>query len=105
VNFYSVSVALLWTTAMGFATPSTGGERESVQVTVSLRDLDLETLPGKTQALKRISAAAWRLCNRFGNTSRVSDRETRSDCVHDSVAEAMTRLNQLETLRRRASMR
>jgi UrcA family protein len=104
MNFYSASVALLWTTAMGFSAPATARDPDSVQATVSLRDVDLETVAGKTQALKRITATARRLCNQFGNTSRVADRETRADCVRDAVADATGRANQFERLRRRDSM-
>lgn len=104
MNFYSASVALLYATAMGFSAPSAARDPESVQTTVLQSDVNLETVAGKTQALKRITATARRLCNQFGNTSRVADRETRSDCVRDAVADAMGRVNQLERLRRRDSM-
>jgi hypothetical protein len=48
MNFYSASVALLWTTAMGFAAPSTVGRREPVQVRVSLRDVEREAVAART---------------------------------------------------------
>lgn len=51
MNFYSASVALLYATAMGFSAPSAAGDPESVQATLSLRDVDLETIEGKTEAL------------------------------------------------------
>lgn len=101
MNFYSASVALLYATAMGFSAPSAAGDPESVQATLSLRDVDLETIEGKTEAFGRITVAARRLSAQFGNASRVADRETRTECVRDAVGDAMHRVNQFERLRRR----
>jgi UrcA family protein len=90
---------------MGCAAPSAAVKPESVHATVPLGDIDLETGAGKARALKRITATARRLCNQFGNTSEVADRETRADCEHDAVADAMSLVNQFEKLQGRDTMR
>jgi len=66
---------------------------DSVHGTVSLKDIDVASAAGTAEAMKRIVRMAQHLCSTFGNTSRISDRETTADCVRDAVAEARGRLS------------
>jgi UrcA family protein len=45
-------------------------------------------------ARSRIASVATRLCDRFRNTSSVSDSQTAADCQRHAVADAMQRLEQ-----------
>jgi UrcA family protein len=53
---------------------------ETVTATVQLRDIDLSTARGMVVARSRIAAMALRLCERFRNTSSVSDSQTAERC-------------------------
>ena len=94
MKFYAANVVLLWVTAVAFAAPPYSKPRETVEMTIQLGDLDLKTARGMRVARERIAAAARRLCDRFRNTSRVSDSETTADCQRDAVADAVQRLQQ-----------
>jgi len=83
MNFYSASVALLWTTAMGLAVPAANGSQQTASTRISLRDVDLTTPCGHALAAARIVSAAQRLCARCRNSSRIDDAETFAACVHD----------------------
>ena len=65
---------------------------ESLSVSVTLRGLNLESPTDHAEAVRRIRSAALRMCNQFGNSSRVDDRQTRADCVRAAVDAAMARL-------------
>lgn len=65
---------------------------ESVSTAVSLRDLQMSSPADRVEALRRIHSAALQLCNRFGNPSRVDDRETRADCIRQAVEAAQAQL-------------
>jgi UrcA family protein len=94
VDFYSRSVASLWLTAMTVVTAPSVGRAESLQARVSIADLDLKTSAGQLRARERILAVARRLCDRFGNPSRVADRETRAGCVREAANHAIKQLDQ-----------
>jgi UrcA family protein len=65
---------------------------ESASMAVSLRDLQMSSPADRVEALRRIHSAALQLCNRFGNPSRVDDRETRADCIRQAVEAAQAQL-------------
>ena len=65
---------------------------ESLSVSVTLRGLNLESPTDYAEAVRRIRSAALRMCNQFGSSSRVDDRQTRADCVQAAVDVAIARL-------------
>jgi UrcA family protein len=99
MNFYSASVVLLWTTAMGLTAPAAAGSRETSSMRISLRDVDLTTTSGNALAAVRIVDAARGLCARFRNSSRIDDAETFAACVHNAAADALARVRRLEASR------
>lgn len=66
---------------------------EVVAAKVSLADLDLTTPEGARVAHDRLAAAALRLCNKFGDTRRISNVATIGDCSRDTLNDALRRLN------------
>jgi UrcA family protein len=66
---------------------------EVVAAKVSLADLDLTTPEGAHVAHDRLAAAALALCNKFGDTRKVSDVATRADCTRDAFSDALRRLH------------
>lgn len=96
MNFYSASVALLWTTAMGLGVPAADGSQETASMRISLRDVDLTTPSGHALAAGRVVSAARRLCTRFRNSSRIDDAEIFAACVHDATVDALVRVEKLE---------
>lgn len=68
---------------------------ETVGTTVSFADLDLSTPMGIDAAHKRLVAAAQRLCHKFSDSRRISDRETTAACYHETLADATRRFNAL----------
>jgi UrcA family protein len=68
---------------------------ETVGTTVSFADLDLSTPVGIDAAHKRLVAAAQRLCHKFSDSRRISDRETSAACYRETLADATQRFNAL----------
>jgi UrcA family protein len=66
---------------------------ETASATISLFDLDLTTSSGLSAAQQRLAVAAKRLCNRFADSRKVSDRATAVECYRDTLAKALQRLN------------
>jgi UrcA family protein len=76
-----------------FAGSQLKSEPETVGTTVSFADLDLSTPAGVNTAHKRLVAAAQRLCRKFSDSRRVSDRETTAACFRETLADATQRFN------------
>jgi UrcA family protein len=77
------------------AGPQRASAPETVAATVSFADLDLTTPVGISVAHKRLVAAAQRLCHKFSDSRRTSDRETSAACYRDTLADATRRFNAL----------
>lgn len=91
-------VLLLSTVLLG-ATPSFAHadeflprKPESLAGTVVLADLDLSTSAGIAQARKRLTVVSVRLCRNFRDHRRADDWQTFGDCVHDTLASALERI-------------
>jgi len=65
---------------------------ETAAGTVVLADLDLSTPAGIAEARKRLTIMSERLCNKFRDDRKVADWETYVDCVHDTLASALERI-------------
>jgi UrcA family protein len=61
---------------------------QTVSAKVVLADLDLATPAGLNEAHQRLAAAAKRLCQKFSDNRRISDRATFIDCYHETLADA-----------------
>ena len=77
------------------AGPQRTSAPETVGATVSFADLDLSTPVGIDAAHKRLVAAAQRLCHKFSDSRRISDRETSAACYRETLADATQRFNAL----------
>jgi UrcA family protein len=75
------------------AGPQRSSEPDTVGTMVSFADLDLSTSAGISAAHKRLVAAAQRLCRKFSDSRRVSDRETTAACYRETLADATQRFN------------
>jgi len=73
--------------------PPAVAKTETVAARVSLADLDLSTPQGARAASARLAKVAQRLCRRLGDTPRVSNWATYTDCYHETLANALRRLN------------
>lgn len=82
------------------AGPQRASAPETVGTTVSFADLDLSTPVGINTAHKRLVVAAQRLCHKFSDSRRVSDRETTAACYRETLADATQRFNALLTTAR-----
>jgi UrcA family protein len=60
---------------------------------VNLTDIDLSTPTGVAEAHRRVLNMSKHLCRKFQDDRTVSNRETYVDCVHDTLAAALCRLN------------
>jgi len=90
---------LLLSATLLAATPSFGpaGELiprkpEAAAGTVALVGLDVSTPAGIAEARKRLIVMSERLCRRFRDDRKVDDWETYVDCVHDTLASALKRI-------------
>jgi UrcA family protein len=84
------AAALLAITVIAVADPPVAPSPSDARVArVRLGDLDLATAQGTRVALKRVTAAAQRLCFQLGDDARASNRATVSACVRDTVADTM----------------
>jgi UrcA family protein len=88
-----LSAALLATTP-GFAPAADllHGKRETAAGTVALADLDLSTASGTAEARRRLTVMAKHLCRKFRDDRKVEDLESYIDCVHDTLASALDRI-------------
>ena len=77
------------------AGPQRTNAPETVGTTVSFADLDLSTPVGIDAAHRRLVAAAQRLCHKFSDSRRISDRETSAACYRETLADATQRFNAL----------
>ena len=77
------------------AGPQRTSTPETVRTTVSFADLDLSTPVGIDAAHKRLVAAAQRLCRKFSDSRRISDRETFAACYRETLADATQHFNTL----------
>jgi UrcA family protein len=75
------------------ADPQRARAPETIATTVSFADLDLSTPVGIDAAHKRLVAAAQRLCHKFSDSRRISDRETSAACYRETLADATQRFN------------
>jgi UrcA family protein len=86
--------AVLLTAAPGFAPAAelARGKPETAVGTVVLAGLDLSTPAGIAQARKQLSIMAARLCREFRDDRKATDWATYVDCVHDTVARTLQRI-------------
>jgi UrcA family protein len=90
---------LLLCAALVIVTPSFAAAAEPVPAkpatvtgTVVLADLDLSTPRGAAEARRRLSIMSERLCRNLGDDRKVEDRENYVDCVHDTLAKTLERI-------------
>src|SRR5579863_3436700 len=65
---------------------------ETASGTVVLVGLDLSTPAGIAEARKRLTIMSERLCRKLRDDRKVDDWENYVDCVHDSLASAVERI-------------
>ncbi len=90
---------LLLSAAFLAATPSFApagelvpGKPETATGTVVLAGLDLTTSAGIAEARKRLTIVSERLCRKFRDDRKVADWENYVDCVHETLASALERI-------------
>jgi UrcA family protein len=76
---------------------------ETVKMRVQLGDLNLGTRQGYDQARARLKAAASRLCRSLADTRRVSANETMYDCINETLATYLPKLEAAASARQLAS--
>jgi UrcA family protein len=83
-------VGFLTTATPGFAIadPSRAENSERLSAVVTLSDLDLKTPAGARAAHDRIQKEALRLCRKFSDSRRISERETLADCMRQAAKDA-----------------
>lgn len=86
------AMALIGASTLANADAPAAARQQSATATVKLADLDLTTTVGMAQARRRIVVTAERLCRRWSDDRKISDRATYTDCVHDTMAAAMERM-------------
>ena len=67
-------------------------ETDAATGTVALAALDLSTSAGLAEAHERLAIMAKRLCRKFRDDRKVDDWQTYVDCVHDTLAIALNRI-------------
>ena len=77
------------------ADPQHSSAPETVSGAVSFADLDLTTAAGINAAHRRLVAAAQRLCHKFSDSRRTTDRITSEGCYRETLADATRRFNAL----------
>jgi len=85
-------LAALLAVTPGFASDRVPGKTETATATVMLAAVDLSTTAGLAQARKQLTLEAGRLCRKFRDDRKASDWATYVDCVHDTVASALGRM-------------
>jgi UrcA family protein len=87
---------LLLSAALLAATPSFASAGELVPGTaagtVVLAGLDLSKPAGAREAHRRLTIMSERLCRKFRDDRKVDDWENYVDCVHDTLASALERI-------------
>jgi UrcA family protein len=68
--------------------PQKAPDVERLSASVSLSDLDLRTPEGLRAAHERVRKEALRLCRKFSDSRRISDRETIADCMREATEAA-----------------
>jgi UrcA family protein len=86
-----LSAALL-AMAPSFVCAGVLGKSETSTATAVLADVDLSTTAGIAQARKRLVLVAERLCRKFRDDREAGDWATYVDCVHDTVASTLRRI-------------
>ena len=99
VRLFFLTAMILAESVAVMAAPHHDVAPDRASATVSLEGLDLTTPEGRQAANRRLSAAAKRLCGRFSDSRRVSDRETTADCFRETMGAANQRLSQAVTAR------
>lgn len=87
VSLFAIAISELAIAACG---PESDSDRVSASISIS--DLDLTTPQGTQAARDRIRQQALRLCRKFSDSRRISDRETAADCTRQAVQEALTHI-------------
>jgi UrcA family protein len=75
------------------ADPQKPMDDERLSASVSLSDLDLASPEGMRVARERVRKQALRLCRKFSDSRRISDRETVADCMRQAAEAASSSLN------------
>jgi len=89
-----IVTAIFSTVALSFASISTASDStEAREVTVQYADLNVSTSRGAVALYSRIRAAAEGLCSTL-NHGDLSSKMHRDACVHQSIADAVTKVNQ-----------
>jgi UrcA family protein len=88
----AITALLACAPAAVLAAGAAAGPTETATARVSLADLDLGTPAGLRVARERLGAIATRLCGKFADERRISSRQTQQDCVRDTLADALARL-------------
>jgi UrcA family protein len=65
---------------------------ETVAGTVVLSGLDLSTPAGFAEAHKRLTTMSERLCRKFRDDRKADNWETYVNCIHDTLATALERI-------------
>ena len=68
------------------------GKSASAAGTVVLTGLDLSTPAGAAEARRRLTITSERLCRKFRDDRKVGDWENYVDCVHETLASALERI-------------
>jgi UrcA family protein len=68
------------------------GKPETAAGTVALAGLDLSTPAGIARAHTRLTVMAERLCRKFRDDREAADWATYVDCVHDTLASALEKI-------------
>jgi UrcA family protein len=87
-----LSAALLVAPSFAPAVEPATGKSESTAGKVVLAGLDLSTSEGMAEARSRLIRMSARLCSKFRDDRNVADWETYVDCVHDTLASALKRM-------------
>lgn len=87
-------VGFLNTAACATAVPASGRHPapEQLSASVSVSGLDLTTPEGARIAHERVRKEALRLCRKFSDSRKISDRETVADCMRQATDAALERL-------------
>ena len=90
----ALAVMLAGVTDPALADPHpVAAKTESVVERVSLADLDVSTPEGVRAARARLAKVIQRLCRKLGDTRRVSDWATYTDCYRESLTNALRQVN------------
>ena len=85
--------ALFALSSAAWAEPPAVPAADTLAAKISLAGLDLSTPEGAREALHRLRTAAQRLCWQLGDDLKAANRATMNACVHDTVADAVRKIN------------